>query len=145
MAQTGTPADQLLEAIVRHPGCGLDDLIAFCPELSWNQIFGEVDRLSRNGHLRVILLGRGRYRLTVASERESRGAQPSDYPERLPVLPHSRFDNQCERCRGLMVSEHDDDFNGWRCILCGERVDSVILAQRRKSPSAGVEALPAGR
>lgn len=28
------------------------------------------------------------------------------------------------------------DFNGWRCILCGERVDQLILAQRRKSQSA---------
>lgn len=34
-----------------------------------------------------------------------------------------------------MVSEVDDDFNGWRCNLCGERVDPVILAQRRKSES----------
>lgn len=29
-----------------------------------------------------------------------------------------------------MVTETYEDFRGRRCILCGERIDPVILAQR---------------
>lgn len=145
MAQSLTLSDLIVEGITHHPGCGLDDLVTFCPELTWNQIFLEVDRLSRAGRLRVMLTGRGRYRLALATDAEFCGVPPPDPPERLSVLPHSRHDNQCERCRGLMVSEHDDDFQGWRCILCGERVDPVILAQRRKSELACLWTVHAGR
>lgn len=145
MTQSATPTDLIVERITHHPGCGLDDVVAFCPELTWNQIFLEVDRLSRAGRLRIMLTGRGRYRLALATDAELFGVPPLDPPERRPVLPHSRHDNPCERCRGLMVSEPDDDFQGWRCILCGERVDPVILAQRRNSESAGVGAMHGGR
>ncbi len=40
-----------------------------------------------------------------------------------------------------MVSEDDNDFNGWRCVLCGERIDAVILAQRRKAEAAGLRTM----
>jgi len=40
----------------------------------------------------------------------------------------------CNRCRGLLVEDHcfdllDDriSFTAWRCIACGNLVDSVIL------------------
>lgn len=58
----------------------------------------------------------------------------------------------CERCQGLMVQ--DDSFDlceserrlaVWRCVLCGEMVDPVIVANRRRHLS-GTEILahPAG-
>ncbi|MCI0527102.1 MAG: hypothetical protein L0Y56_06625 [Nitrospira sp.] len=45
----------------------------------------------------------------------------------------------CQRCQGLMVKDHfidllDDtgkiQFLGWRCLVCGEVVDPVILFNR---------------
>ena len=50
----------------------------------------------------------------------------------------------CQRCHGKMVeaefSDIKDDsgylnFRGWRCLLCGEIVDSVILSNRMNRPS----------
>lgn len=46
----------------------------------------------------------------------------------------------CLRCDGLMVYEEFCDllntfpcFYGWRCILCGELFDPVILAHRAEN------------
>jgi hypothetical protein len=46
-------ANQILDIVKTHPGCGLDELISFLPELSWSEVFVEVDRLSRSGQLRL--------------------------------------------------------------------------------------------
>lgn len=37
----------------------------------------------------------------------------------------------CSRCSGLMVVEQRLEFPVWRCVQCGERVDPVILQNRR--------------
>jgi len=42
----------------------------------------------------------------------------------------------CLRCGGLMLSESGTDIVVLRCIQCGERVDSVILENRRKALAA---------
>lgn len=55
MAQNPTPADLIVDRIACHPGCSLDELAIFCPELTWNQVFLEVDRLSRTGRVLVTL------------------------------------------------------------------------------------------
>lgn len=48
----------------------------------------------------------------------------------------------CERCHGLMVSERICDLrgmssdlcaDGYRCVLCGNLVDAVILENRRRA------------
>ena len=40
--------------------------------------------------------------------------------------------DQCPRCGGLLVWESDSvDFEGLRCVSCGERIDPLILAHRR--------------
>ena len=55
---------------------------------------------------------------------------------------------ECPRCQGAMVQDvfsdmHDDtgalQFDGWRCLLCGEIIDPVIAANRkaRYSPLLG--------
>lgn len=40
----------------------------------------------------------------------------------------------CHRCGGVMVYEKfyasHEHFSGWRCILCGDVVDQVILENR---------------
>ena len=47
----------------------------------------------------------------------------------------------CHRCGGLMVAERGFEVGSvnWRCVSCGERIDPVILAHRRKK-AARVEA-----
>jgi hypothetical protein len=52
---------------------------------------------------------------------------------------------RCERCNGLMVGERICDMNGtggdlcvdgYRCLLCGNLVDTVILDNRSRSTDA---------
>ena len=40
----------------------------------------------------------------------------------------------CHRCGGLMVSDlcAETGTVEWRCVTCGERVDHVVLAHRRR-------------
>lgn len=56
----------------------------------------------------------------------------------------------CERCNGLMVREQICDLegrnsslcvDGYRCLLCGDLVDALILANRKRS-TASAEAIP---
>lgn len=43
---------------------------------------------------------------------------------------------RCSRCGGTMTQEKFDhstgNFFGWKCILCGEVIDQVILLNRTK-------------
>ncbi len=50
----------------------------------------------------------------------------------------------CQRCNGMMVPDcfvdlRDDTghhkFEGWRCVNCGEVIDSVVLTHRIETPS----------
>ena len=66
MHQELTVADRILKQVAQHPGCLIDDLDLGEPRATWNQIFLEVDRLSRAGHLRLRMEGRGRYILRPA-------------------------------------------------------------------------------
>ena len=50
----------------------------------------------------------------------------------------------CHRCGGLLVPEWTGETMGRRCVSCGERLDSVILAHRRQQrshPRQAAEAL----
>lgn len=42
---------------------------------------------------------------------------------------------RCLRCRGLMILERYQEMNdfyfGWRCFLCGEVLDEVVMENRR--------------
>ncbi len=45
---------------------------------------------------------------------------------------------ECVKCRGLMVSDRfvdlaesgEREFGGWRCLVCGNITDPVIVANR---------------
>lgn len=62
MLQSRIAADQILEAVRSHPECTLDELIQRLAELSWSEVFLEVDQLSRSGRL---LLTRSRSGFTT--------------------------------------------------------------------------------
>jgi len=50
---------------------------------------------------------------------------------------------ECVRCQGLMIVDRFVDlaqsgqaeFSGWRCLLCGNITDSVIVANRQQPPA----------
>ena len=71
MSQVGTVAERILDAVHGAPGCELDDLVLRLPELTWNQVFLEVDRLSRTGQVRVTARGRGDVCHQAAEEGET--------------------------------------------------------------------------
>ncbi|MDK2744489.1 MAG: hypothetical protein H8K03_12745 [Nitrospira sp.] len=47
--------------------------------------------------------------------------------------------DHCYRCGGLMVPEKVFEIGSfdWHCVSCGERVDPVILAHRRRDLGSG--------
>lgn len=52
---------QVMEIIVRQPGSTLDDIVLECPDLTWNQVFITIDRMSREGRLTLMPRGQGVY------------------------------------------------------------------------------------
>lgn len=72
---------QVMEVIVRMPGTALDDIVLECPDLSWNQVFLVIDRLTRRGSVRPTPKGQGRYdvQLSESAAAERRREQPCDY------------------------------------------------------------------
>ncbi len=68
MSQLGTVTERILDAVHSAPDCELDDLVLSLPELTWNQVFLEVDRLSRTGQVRVTALGEGTYVIRLPSK-----------------------------------------------------------------------------
>ena len=57
--------EAILDVFSSVQKCDLDMLVRACPTLTWNQVFSEVDRLSRIGKLRLNYLGRGRYTIEL--------------------------------------------------------------------------------
>jgi len=51
---------------------------------------------------------------------------------------HSDGVIHCARCGGFMVTEQLMDHPAHRCVQCGEVVDPVILHNRRRGLSVGV-------
>lgn len=60
MTQTAT-TQAVMNIVLRSQGCELEEIIHDCPGLTWNQVFLEVDRLSREGEVVLNLQQPGRY------------------------------------------------------------------------------------
>jgi hypothetical protein len=61
MSQT---REKIMEVIIRSPGCLLEEVVLECPDLTWNQVFCELDRMSRSGRLRLTTKGFGLYEVS---------------------------------------------------------------------------------
>jgi len=61
MASHTPVTDRILGAVQRTHECDLDTLTNSLSDLSWSQVFLEVDRLSRQGQVMVTLNSGGRY------------------------------------------------------------------------------------
>jgi hypothetical protein len=57
-----------LEVIARSPGSALDDIVFECLDLTWNQVFITIDRLSREGVITLTPKGRGLYTAPLSFE-----------------------------------------------------------------------------
>lgn len=60
--------------------------------------------------------------------------------EDWPLTWKSRHDGirHCSRCGGLMVMEQLIDLPAQRCVQCGEIVDPVILHNRQRGVTLGM-------
>ena len=62
--------DRILGTIKRAHGCDLDTLAERLPEFSWNQVFLEIDRLSRKGEIMVTCNTGGRYMIYLSDHKK---------------------------------------------------------------------------
>jgi hypothetical protein len=56
---------QILSAVGSKYECDLEDLVRDCSSHTWNQVFLEVDRLSRTGELRILPRRAGVYAVSL--------------------------------------------------------------------------------
>jgi hypothetical protein len=61
MVKPTTVTSQILKALRRACDTDLDELASKLPALTWTQVFVEVDRLRRNGQVRVTAKTAGSY------------------------------------------------------------------------------------
>jgi len=59
---------QILDALNRMHEYDLEELLNHLPSYTWNQIFLEVDRMSRAGSLRLLCRGPGLYAVSLPLE-----------------------------------------------------------------------------
>ena len=65
MASLEHVTDRILGAVQRTQGCDLDTLTNSLSDLSWSQVFLEVDRLSREGQVLVTFNTGGLYMIRL--------------------------------------------------------------------------------
>ncbi|MEK6671116.1 MAG: hypothetical protein AABY48_04685 [Nitrospirota bacterium] len=65
MASHTPVTDRILGTVQRMHGCDLDTLTNSLTDLSWGQVFLEVDRLSREGQVLVTLGAGGGYMIRL--------------------------------------------------------------------------------
>ena len=53
MLQQATIRDRILEQVMAHPDCTLEEVAQQFPELHWFDVYIEVERLSRSRYLRL--------------------------------------------------------------------------------------------
>ena len=60
-------SDKILDVVRARPDCDLDHVVAACGDLGLNEVFFELDRLTRVGELSLCYKGNGRYTVRVIS------------------------------------------------------------------------------
>jgi len=77
MALQTTVEDQVIGVLHRTHTCDLEEITRQCTNLTWNQVFLAVDRLSRSGELRLVPRGRGLYTVIFRQPLDGRPYPPS--------------------------------------------------------------------
>ena len=70
MASYTPVTDRILGEVQRTHGCDLDTLTKSLSDLSWGQVFLEVDRLSREGQVLVTFRTGGCYMIRLPEHKE---------------------------------------------------------------------------
>ena len=60
MTQAAT-TQAVMDIVRRSPGCDIEEILHECPSLTWNQVFLEIDQLSREGDVVLKLRQGGHY------------------------------------------------------------------------------------
>lgn len=76
MGQAIDLAGSVLQAISDQGPCSFDELTRRLPSYSWNQLFLTVDRLSREGRLRLLHPSRVGFSVSLADRRTEDRAVP---------------------------------------------------------------------
>ena len=77
MALHTTVEDQVIDVLHKTHTCDLEEVTRQCANLTWNQVFLAVDRLSRRGEIMLVPMGRGMYALTFPKRQEDRPGRRS--------------------------------------------------------------------
>ncbi len=77
MAQHTAVEDQVIEALQKVQTCALEDVARQCANLTWNQVFLAIDRLSRSGEILLTPSGLGSYTVTCPQRQGGRSNQRS--------------------------------------------------------------------
>jgi hypothetical protein len=72
MTQQLTVEDLIIDIVRSAHICDLEEVARQCTDLTWNQVFLAVDRLSRNGKIKLTPSSRGVYTLTFLPLQEGR-------------------------------------------------------------------------
>ena len=72
MAQHTTVEAQVIDILERTQACDLEEVTRQCTDLTWNQVFLAVDRLSRSGEIILMPRSRGMYTLTFPHRQDGR-------------------------------------------------------------------------
>lgn len=70
MASHNPVTNRILGEVQRTQGCDLDTLTKHLPDLSWGQVFNEVDRLSRRGMVLVTFGTERRYMIRLPEQKK---------------------------------------------------------------------------
>ena len=70
MAPHTPVTDRIIGQVQRTHGCDLDTLTKSLSDLSWSQVFLEVDRLSRQGQVLVTFGTGGRYMIRLPEHKK---------------------------------------------------------------------------
>ena len=74
MASGQTVREAILYLLRSTPEYELEDLVMTCSEFTWNQVFHEVDRLTRSGEVHMTRHGLFGYRLALSPPISERAA-----------------------------------------------------------------------
>ena len=99
--------DQIMEVIIRSPGCLLEEVVLECPGLTWNQVFTEIERMSRTGLVQLKAKGLGLYTVTAATKCKPSTLSSRDIAskEDLPMRKQAMKESQGSLERGARRSQ----------------------------------------
>jgi hypothetical protein len=131
LAHTKPITTQVLEFLQRNPACGFDTLVTGCSEFTWNQLFYEVDHLSRLGQLCLTSVGGGHYSLRLPQIEECH--KTDTVQGECPTSPsHPSSLPQCQSSK----SSTQPPLVGDRHILITQRAYQLYEAQGRQDGHA---------